>query len=554
MRGVGKSVFAGERIEEFQVEILGTLDNIGPRQSLILARLSGGPLDRTGVMQGMSGSPVYIGGKLLGAVAMAFPFSKEPIAGIRPFEEMIPVGSAGPLPVLRSGISLRETDLTRVLPRPQEALAGESRMVEIATPVSFGGFTSAAVERFAPQLRALGLEPRQGITAGGRGDTRMGDPSQLKPGSMIAVQLMTGDMSVGADGTLTAIDGNKVYAFGHRFLSVGATELPFARAEVLALLPAITTSFKISTARELMGCISQDRNTAIFGELGRRARTAPVTVDVTRGGRKLDGYRMNMVDDRLLSPLLVQMAVFSAIDATERTVGAASFRVSGQIEFDGASPVKLDNMYSADNGSPMLVSLGASIPLAYVLQSGFPGLRVKSVDLHIDSSDQKKQFQIDDVSVAHRTVRPGEKVELTAVLAGDNGVEVERKVEYRVPESFTPGPLYFTVADGTTTNLTEFRQYLTIQPKSTAQLIALVNALRPNTRAYVRVWRPEAAFQLAGEELADPPPSVAMLLTNAQRSSGGITQVLNSKIAEMEIGAGEVVISGAKTILVDVKE
>ena len=244
MRATGRTVFTGNQVEDFQVEILGVLDNVGPKQSLILARLSGGPLEHTGVMQGMSGSPVYIGGKLLGAVAMAFPFAKDPIAGIRPIQDMVTVSAASrPATVQRASLSPAERDLTRVFPKPEPVLSGEARMIDIATPLSFGGFSRATLDAFAPQLRALGLEPRQGVTGGADIPPRMGNPADLKPGSMISVQLLAGDMSVGADGTVTYIDGNRIYAFGHRFLAVGPTALPFARAEVITLLPNVNTSF-----------------------------------------------------------------------------------------------------------------------------------------------------------------------------------------------------------------------------------------------------------------------------------------------------------------------
>src|SRR5258706_4968508 len=181
MRGIGKTVFSGDRIEDFQVEILGVLENIAPKQSLILARVSGGPIGTTNVMQGMSGSPVYIDGKLVGALAMAFPFSKEPIAGIRPIADML---NAPDKAAPRATIRLNDTDVLAALPRRGEALFGGSRMMDIATPVSFGGFTREAIERFAPQLRALGLEPLQGVSSGGRIPTAMGPRSALKPGSM----------------------------------------------------------------------------------------------------------------------------------------------------------------------------------------------------------------------------------------------------------------------------------------------------------------------------------------------------------------------------------
>jgi SpoIVB peptidase S55 len=565
MRGIGRTVFQGNQIEEFQVEILGVLENVGPKESLILARLSGGPLDHTGVMQGMSGSPVYIDGKLVGAVAMAFPFAKDPIAGIRPIEDM--VRSTGPYTPpagpasqgLRAAVALGEKDLTRRIPRPDAGMlagaAGESRMIDIATPMSFGGFSRATLDAFAPQLRALGLEPRQGITAGAKIEGPMGNPADLKPGSMISVQLMSGDLSVGADGTVTHIDGSRIFAFGHRFLAVGSTDLPFARSEVITLLANTNTSFKLSSAREWMGTISQDHNTAVSGELGRRAAVVPVSVSVSHNTKPMESYQMQMVDDPLLSPLLIQMAVFSTIDATERTVGASSIRVTGEIEFQNApAPVKLNNMFAGDNGSAMQVSLSAAIPVAYVLQSGFDGLRLKKIALHLEASDRKKQVTIDAISVSRHELRAGEKVTLNVVLAAENGTETTSPVEYQVPIGAEPGTLYFTVADGNTANIADFRQILGMNPHSASQLIATVNSLHPNTKAYVRVWRADPAFQLEGADLPDPPASIALILAGSQSSLAGITQTRNSKIAEMEIDAGDMVVSGSKTIQVEVKE
>jgi len=553
MHGVGKTVFSGDHIEDFQVEILGVLENIGPKESLILARLSGGPLGSAGVMQGMSGSPVYIDGKLIGAVAMAFPFSKEPIAGIRPIADMLAWGEGKPAP--RAAIRLNGTDVLAALPKRGETSFGASKMIDIATPVSFGGFTRESIDRFAPQLRALGLEPLQGVSGGSRVPAAMGARSALKPGSMISVQLVSGDLSIGADGTVTYIDGKRVYAFGHRFLSVGATDLPFARSEVLTLLPSLSTSFKISAARELMGAISQDRDSAVAGELGRRAVMVPVSISVASPNGRRSSYHMEMVDDRFLSPFLLQMSVFSAIDATERTVGSSSFLVKGQIGFqDGAVPVKLDNMFAGDANSAMQVALSAAIPLAYVLQGGFDKLHVKDVALEIESFDQKKQMQIDSVFAGRHEAHPGEPIELTVGLAGENGAVLTRKVVYRTPIGLTAGPLYFTISDAGTANLTEFRQALGVTPGSARQLISNVNNLKANTKAYVRVWRPDAAFQLHGEDLPAPPPSLAMILSRAQTGYGGLTQAFNSKLAELEIDGGGAVVSGSKTIQVEIKE
>ena len=560
MQGVGRTVFSGSRIDEFQVEILGVLDNIGPKQSLILARLSGGPLEHTGVLQGMSGSPVYIDGKLVGAVAMAFPFAKDPIAGIRPIEDMIKVGAAAGTQLQRASlghraVSIGDSDLTQAFAKPASAAVGQSRLVDIATPLSFGGFSRGAIDAFAPQLRALGLEPLQGVTSGSAAPPRMGNPAGLLPGAMISVQLMAGDLSVGADGTVTHIEGNRVYAFGHRFLAVGSTSLPFARSEVITLLPNVNTSFKLSVSKDWLGTIDQDRDTAVAGELGRRPEMVPVSLVVSRGGRQVESYSMQMINDPLLSPLLTQMAVFSAIDATERTVGAASIRVSGQIDFQNApAPVQIDNIFAADHGAAMQVSLSTAIPVAYVMQSGFDTLQLKNVALRVEAIDRRKALTIDSLAASSRRVRPGEKLAINVILAGENGAETSHTVEYQVPVGAPLGPLYFTVSDANTANIADFRQVLTTSPHTAAQLISTVNNLHPNNKAYVRVWRADPAYQLEGADLPDPPPSVALILANSQTNVAGITPVRNSKIAGMDIDLGDQFVSGTKTIVVEVKE
>jgi hypothetical protein len=553
MHGTGRTVFTGSKVEEFQVEILGVLDGVGPKQSLILARLSGGPLDHTGVMEGMSGSPIYLDGKLAGAVAMAFPFAKDPIAAIRPIEDMLrPSAVAAARPAGR--VALADADLTHIFTKPAPAMAGDARMVDIATPLSFGGFSRGTLEAFAPQLRQLGLEPRQMVSGGGETAPAMGNPADLQPGSMISVLLLAGDYSVGAQGTVTLIEGNRIFAFGHRFLDLGPTALPFARAEVVSVVASNSTSFKLATSKEWMGAIRLDGDTAISGDLGKLPAMVPVSIAVSRAGRAIESYRMQMVGDPLLSPLLLQMAVYSAIDSTERSVGASSMRVSGEIEFQNApAPLRIQNVFSGDTGAAQQVSLSAAIPLAFVMQSGFDALKLKSVSLAVETFEQKKEWTIDSVSASRREVRPGEAVRLRVSLAGDNGAEVARTVDYQVPAGAQAGPLYFTVSDAATANLNDFRAAITANPRNPGQLISTANNLHANNKAYVRVWRGDAAFQLEGADLPAPPASVALVLEGAQSNVAGITQVRNSKIASMEIDAGDMVISGVKTIQVEVK-
>jgi len=532
--GVGRTVFSGSRVEEFQVEILGVLENIGPKESIILGRLKGGPLANTGVMQGMSGSPVYIDGKLAGAVALGFPLSKEAIAGIRPIEEMLRVD---PEQKPRTNVSLARAT----------AQAGNQRLEEIATPVSFSGFSAATLEHFAPQLRALGLDPRQGVSGGGNPAPKLGDPARVEPGSMISVQLLSGDMSVGADGTVTYVDGTHIYAFGHRFLAGGPTEMPFARSEVLALLPNLSASFKISAAREWMGTITEDRNTAISGLIGRRAGTVPLEIHVD--GR---AYRMNMIQDRVMTPLVTQMAVFSSLDETERSIGATTFTVRGHLDFDSGS-VRLNDVYGGDVGASTLAALGVGAPLAYALSSGFDALKLKGVTLDIQELDRRAQSQIAEIT-APRQVRPGDNLEVIVTLAGENGQETSKVVRYKIPVGAPLGALYLTVADAASMNILDQQAAASGSAHSPARVLEYLNSLRANTRAYLRVWRPEASYTLDGRDLSNPPPSLALILARAQTGGAAGFNWRGSKIAEIEIPGGERLVTGSKTIQVEVKE
>ena len=427
-------------------------------------------------------------------------------------------------------------------------------MIEIATPVSFSGFTPETLEHFAPELKKFGLVPRQGVSSGGPLPPKLGNPAQLRPGDMISVNLLSGDYAIGAEGTVTAIDGNRVYAFGHRFMSVGDTELPFARADVLALLPNLEASFKISSPQEWMGTITQDRSTSIYGELGRKADTVPLTVSLKDGRRTPIAYHMQMVHDRVLTPFIMQMALYSMIDATERTLGLASYTIRGAVEFEhNLPPLKLDNAFSGDFNVPAQASMGVASPLSAIMTAGFDAVKIKDINLSIEASERKRALQIDQITASRKEVRPGDPVELTVTLTGENGVELVRTVRYTIPVGSQTGTLNFTVADGNYSNLLDYQQLAATPPKSPTQLVSFLNNLRPNANAYVRVWRTDPGFQVEGSDLPNPPASLGLILSRAQAAQG-LWLPRGSKIDELEIPTGDIVVSGTKTVPVEIKE
>ena len=538
-RAIGKTVFSGGKVEEFQVEILGILENLGPKQNLILGKLTGGPLEKTGVMQGMSGSPVYLNGKLLGAVAMAFPFAKEAIAGIRPIEEMIAADANPP---------------TEGRPEPMRgALLGDTRLVDIATPVSFAGFTRGTLDHFAPMMRELGLEPRQGVSGGTPVSSASTKP--LEPGEMISVQLVSGDLSVGADGTLTHIDGKKIYAFGHRFLGLGEAEMPFARSEVITLLANLSTSFKISSAKQWIGSILSDRNAAVSGEIGRKANLIPVTVNVKNMSRPGSArtYKMNFIRDRFLSPLLLQMAVFSAIDGTERAMGAATISIKGSIAMSTGPPILVENQYAAEFGAPVQASLAAVMPFSFILQSKLPNWNPLSMEFNIEARETRESWQLDRFYSRRNSYRPGETAEFDAVFRKEDGTELRRLVQFRIPEGSSAGNLFASISDGANTNGTENRLNFAAAPRNQEQAMKFLGAQRTNSSAWIRVWRAEMSYDVSGEAMPAVPSSLAMLFNKAQSSQGTVQQGRPSKLAEFEIPLGEVLVAVSRTVQIEIK-
>jgi hypothetical protein len=556
MKGIGRTVFQGGQVEEFQVEILGVLENSGPKQSIILARLSGGPLAQTGVMQGMSGSPVYIDGKLLGAIALGFPFSKEPIAGIQPIEQM--VANASPVPATKqTGVkySQLEKDWAGRFQPDLQPPNVQPELRAISTPISFGGFTDATINRFSAALRKFGFEPQSGLGSGA--PTTNQYTGSVEPGSMISVQLMSGDLNVSADGTVTYVDGKKVYAFGHRFLSAGSTNLPFARAEVVTLLPNLNSSFKISSARELVGTINSDTSTGVSGEMGRAARMIPVHIDVNdqRGART---YDINLVSDRLLTPFLTQMALFSTLDSTVRTAGASTLAVRGKVEFQGTkTPLEFNNVFAADSNASLQGTFNLAVPIAFALQAGFPDLDIKSMSFQFTANEQKRQLEVQDVWLSKSEARPGDSIDVNCVLGGENGLELRKTATYKIPIGASTGKLLFTVSDASLLNFTELSGLSPSSARSGAELVTLLNRMRPSDKVYVRVWRQEPSFSLPGADLTDPPPAVALILSKTSSAlSGGGSPLLSrgAQIVELPIALGDYALTGSKTVQLDIKE
>jgi hypothetical protein len=584
MTGIGRTVFDGDRVEEFTVHILGVLRNLnGPRRDMVLARLEGGPLAAMGVVAGMSGSPVYIDGRLLGAVAFSLgQFPKEPLAGITPIEEMIE--SAGPqvrraptdaktrleLPLTQDRVL---TSLREAFSRFQQPFADSlddlrfdglggidaTRAAElgvlmrpIATPLALGGFSGPIGDRLAGVFRDAGFVPTPDGTSGSRrqaGGQQAATGPRLKPGDAVGVNLITGDLVMGATGTVTEVDGNQVYAFGHPFYNLGTTEFPMTRAYVYALLPSLLSSMKIAVTGETIGTFRQDRATAIAGTLGQGPELIPVRIslDTERGLHK--DFTFQVVNDQLFTPLLTYVSILNTLSSYERDYGTATFTVTGAVKVRRHGEVAFEDMFTGDSPS---VGAAAYVvaPLTLLLGNDVEPVQIDGMDLHIVTSERPQTATLERVWIDAVKVRPGTTVPLKLLMRTYRGEEITRTVPIDIPASAS-GSLSILVSDGGRLAQSEARDVRAGQARTLDQLVRLINQGRKNNRLYIRLLRQDAGAVINGENLSALPPSVLAVM-ESDRNGGSFSPLRNATSGEWEVAIG-CAVSGTRTLTVAVQ-
>ena len=548
-QGVARTVFQGTEIEEFGVEVLGVLENVGPKQSLIIVRLSGEKVSKTGVMSGMSGSPVYIDGRLAGAIAFSYPFVSEPLAGVRPIEDMTAAAATQRAALDGSGPLLALQGRGETL-LPYEPLSRSAdALTAIATPVSFGGFSARTLDVFGEQLRALGLRPMQGI-GGGQVDT---DTAPIEPGSMIAVGLIRGDMNVNAAGTVTYVDGEQIYAFGHPFLSSGPARLPMMRSSVLASVASLQNSFKLAGSGGVVGSIDTDRSTGVIGTLGESPELTPFRIRVDSEGTEL-AYNLEIVDDPALTPFLVQIASFSVIDATERQVGALTIRFEGQAALKGLPPLRLDGLFAGPSTVGQIATLNMAATLGFLMQAGPDSPKVESIDLKISVRQQDRRASIVRAWAEKERIKAGESLQLNAVVRLPDGTEKLEHISWQAPFSTAPGPLKVTLSDGSALNMLDIPLLFEASRLNPARVVESLNSLRQADQLYLRVWRPQRGLRVETERLSSPPASLRAILDTPRGAAGGASPEASTTLHESVVATYDAVIEGQQTIEVTISE
>jgi SpoIVB peptidase S55 len=526
MQGYAYTIFAGDQIEKFDLEVLGVLDNfLGPKQSIILVQLKGPKVEHTGVVAGMSGSPVYLEGKLAGALSLKLGiFTKEPIAGVTPIQDVLhpPPSAIAEVPLGQFGV-VSETSLTAGLPTGSE-------LEPIETPLVFSGFEPATLQQFAKQIQGYGLVAMQGGTTAPNPQD-----SHLVAGDMAGMVLVQGDASINSACTVTAVEGDRVFLCGHPFLNLGDVQLPMARSHVVMTLSSDLASTKIVNVAGSIGTITSDHLTAVTGRIGPPPAMIPLDLSL-RASDSEKKLHFEIVDHPKLTPLLVAVTTFNGLTQNSVYGEGSTLHLRGEIRLQGHPPVEIENTFAPiDNLTP------DGFPIAVTMQGVFTRLfsntfepaKVEGISLRVERIPGRKSFTIESAWLEKGEAAPGETVRVRALLRPYRGTPQIQETTVRVPDQVSRGStLRVLVTDGDMLNRAS-RGFAFAGagggPAGLDQLISVLNRERRNDRLYVGLFVPAPTLLWDDKELPNIPLSQINIVDG--RPGPGSVQVLRESLA-----------------------
>ncbi|MDI6845001.1 MAG: SpoIVB peptidase S55 domain-containing protein [Candidatus Saccharicenans sp.] len=568
MKGEGRSVFAGQKVEKFQVEILGIMENVQPRRNVILARLQGLGLENTGVVAGMSGSPVYIDGQLIGAVAFSYAFAREAIAGITPIEEMLALTRSAES-VRRPGGGFPEINLSEYSQEQLGRFYAEKSwqraespglnkaFIPVKIPLIFSGFSEKSFQQFQSFFSQHNFQPVLGIRASSPQTLKLKpEPISLSEGQAVGIQLISGDLDLTAIGTVTYVDGQKILALGHPFYNLGPVDYGLTTAEVMTVVPSLQSSFKLASTGKLIGRVVQDRTSGLLAEGGTLPRYIPLNIELQESPVVRKQFKLKLVNDQVLTPALINMALYTLLTSEERSYGQLSADFEADIFLEGVRTVHLEDLFSGnmDTASTGLSGLVAAV--VYMLKNNeFKDLTINQIEVKIRVVEQPRIANLEKVLLDRYEVQPGEVIKIKTYFRTYNNELKSEEVEFLTP-SLPPGTEFqLVVAEASYIQQLERSLYRIqdFRPRSLDQLIRLLGNLRKNNRIYFKVVAPRPGLFLKGEELPNLPPTLKNMFLSPRASTPGLTEISRSTLIEYQLPV-PYVFRGAVTVPVRIKK
>ena len=565
MRGVAYTVFEGVKPEAMEVEVLGVLHNVnGPKGDIILVRLHGQKVEYTGVVAGMSGSPVYFDGKLAGALAFRIgEFSKEPIAGVTPIADMLEISALDRSPAEEtSAIKPSVNAVAGKTSAPGEtfSLPGSAQdsdgkdfanyLKPIETPLVFNGFSEQAIHLFAGQFASAGIVPVMG--AGSVSDDKQPEP--LEAGSAVSAVLVRGDMDIEATCSVTYVDAQRLLACGHPLLQFGSVDLPMNKAEVLATLPSPLNAFKIVNTTEPVGTFVQDRHTGIMGVFDRQPEMIPVTLSI-HSSTGVKQFHYEVLNNPKLTPVALMVTVFNALHGVNEFGEEITYRLAGSIGVKGFPEVTMRNMFApAENGQPAAMQAAISLGERFgrIYDNPYNAPDIAGVKLDFDLVRERRWARLESARTDVTEARPGDNITLETVLAPYRGERIVRQIQVKIPTSASKGTLRILVSDGETLDHMGHANPAFGRKLDLASTIALLNKEHSNNRLYVSLLEADPEARVGDKVMPTLPISI-MNVMDGMRGNQEMVVSGESSVDETATAPLDYVVSGVQLLTITVK-
>jgi len=558
MKGTALTVFQGIAPESMDVEVLGVLRNVnGPKGDIILVRLHGTKPEYTGVVAGMSGSPVYFDGELAGALAFRIgEFSKEPIAGVTPIEEMFEINALDSRPIetpVRTGTTPSAKTPTAAPGVGSATLAPDYRnyLRPIEAPFVFSGFSDATLQRYADQFAAAGIIP---VVGAGSSSSAQKQPEPIEPGSAVSAILVRGDMDIAATCTVTYVDPKHLLACGHPLMQFGQVDLPMTKANVVATLPSPLNAFKIVNTTDTVGAFVQDRQAGILGVMGRDPKMIPVSVSL-HNGTAIKEFHYEVLNNAKLSPLAMMATVFNALHGINDYGDDITYRMNGVLTVKGYPEVTMRNMFAPlDSGQPAAALAAASIGDRFgrIYSNPYDAPDVEGVKLDFDIVRDRRSARLETSRTDVTEARPGDQITVETVIRPYRGERQVCQIPIRIPTTASKGPLRILVSDGDTLDRMHRAAPAMTRSLGLAPTIALLNKERSNDRVYVSLFDSDPGAMVADKIMPTLPLSVMNVMDN-MRGTQDMVVLGESSVSEASTDPLDYVVSGAQMLTINIK-
>jgi SpoIVB peptidase S55 len=562
LKGVAYTIFSGDQVQQMDVTVIGVLNNaLGPKQDIILVELSGADVAKDGVVAGMSGSPVYFDGKLAGAISLKIgTFTKDAIAGVTPIQNMLDIQQAMPTQEAMSPAPGGDTSVPGVSQTaagaqsfdwPEKvALGGNQFLVPIETPLVFSGVLPQTLARFSSEFQSYGMSAMAGGTV-----PPSPEDAQLKPGDMVGMQLASGDLSLYAGCSVTAIIHGRVFVCGHPFNAFGSVALPMTRAYVVTTLASELESTKIMNTGGVIGTFQQDRLTGVVGQLGAGPAMLPVSVNLTTSAGERH-FHFNVVQNPKLTPLLVAISAYNGIVGNTAYTEGTTLQLDGRIDIVGHPSVNLRGMFvPSDAPLPDGYALAITVESAFsrIYTNPYEVPKVQNVTINVTSTPESRWSAVDSAWADQSEVQPGQTLKIKVLLRPYRGAPYIQEVPITIPAQAAKGNLQVLVSDAESLN--RMRELFAGQGEGKLQdldeLIRIINRERQNDRLYVTLWENSPTLLVEDKELPNIPASEINVL-DQRRIPGGAQLLYQSEIGEHSVPMNQV-ITGQQYLAVTIK-